>query len=166
MTDYLEGALPAAQRDRFEAHLWECDGSQRYLESMRRTVEVLRTLPEPPPDPDTYDALLHAFRTCVASELSLRTRCNARALWRAPTKLALAPARPLCLPNRVSGTRDPTRRTLVAVCQAAARWRMMVRVGALDGSGGREGRATCTAWRPTTTTGRVECAPGKLRCSP
>ena len=62
VTDYLEGVLPARERDRFEAHLSECDGCERYLESMRRTVEVLRTLPEPPPDPDTYDALLHAFR--------------------------------------------------------------------------------------------------------
>jgi anti-sigma factor RsiW len=62
VTDYLEGALPASERARFEAHLAECDGCVGYLEDMRRMVDSLHTLPEPPPDPETREALLRAFR--------------------------------------------------------------------------------------------------------
>ena len=35
VTDYLEGALPDAERARFEAHLAECDGCAGYLEDTR-----------------------------------------------------------------------------------------------------------------------------------
>ena len=62
VTDYLEGALPASERDRFEAHLAECDGCVGYLEDMRRIVDSLHTAPEPPPDPATCEALWRAFR--------------------------------------------------------------------------------------------------------
>ena len=63
VTDYLEGALPATERVRFEAHLAECDGCESYLEGMRQTIGTLRTLREPPSlDPETRDALLQAFR--------------------------------------------------------------------------------------------------------
>jgi anti-sigma factor RsiW len=62
VTDYLDGALPETERVRFEAHLAECDGCAGYLEDMRRLVGSLHQMPEPPPDPATHDALLHAFR--------------------------------------------------------------------------------------------------------
>lgn len=62
VSDYLEGALPASERARFEAHLAECDGCSGYLEDMRRMVESMSELPEPPADPATHDALLRAFR--------------------------------------------------------------------------------------------------------
>ena len=62
VTDYLEGALPEAERARFEAHLAECDGCEGYLEDMRRLVATLHAAPEPPPDAATRDALLSAFR--------------------------------------------------------------------------------------------------------
>jgi anti-sigma factor RsiW len=62
VTDYLEGALPAAERVRFEAHLAECDGCTGYLDDMRRMVGTLHQIPEPPPDPETHEALLRAFR--------------------------------------------------------------------------------------------------------
>jgi anti-sigma factor RsiW len=61
VTDYLEGALPALERDRFEAHLAECDGCAGYLEDMRRLVGSLNAASEPPPDEATRDALLQAF---------------------------------------------------------------------------------------------------------
>ena len=62
VTEYLEGTLPEGERIRFEAHLAECDGCSGYLEDMRRLVDTLHVVPEPPPDPATRDALLRAFR--------------------------------------------------------------------------------------------------------
>jgi anti-sigma factor RsiW len=62
VTDYLEGTLPDGERARFEAHLTDCDGCPGYLEDMRRLVDAMSELPEPPVDPATHDALLRAFR--------------------------------------------------------------------------------------------------------
>jgi anti-sigma factor RsiW len=62
VTDYLEEALPEAERIRFEAHMAECAGCAGYLEDMRRLVGSLHEVAEPPPDPETREALLRAFR--------------------------------------------------------------------------------------------------------
>ncbi len=62
VTDYLEGRLSDTDRARFEAHLAECDGCDGYLEDMRRMVNSLHILPEPPADQATQAALLAAFR--------------------------------------------------------------------------------------------------------
>ena len=62
VTDYLDGVLPEAERVRFEAHLAECDGCAGYLEDFRRLVGTLEATPEPPPEGETHDALLRAFR--------------------------------------------------------------------------------------------------------
>jgi anti-sigma factor RsiW len=62
VTDYLEGALPADERVRFESHLAECEACPGYLEDIRRLVGSLHAVPEPPPDPATREALLRAFR--------------------------------------------------------------------------------------------------------
>ena len=62
VTDYLEGALPEAERERFEAHLAECDGCSGYLEDMRRLIGSLHETPEPQPDSATRDALVRAYR--------------------------------------------------------------------------------------------------------
>ncbi len=62
VTDYLDGALPEAERARFEAHLAECDGCSGYLEDMRRLIGSLQAQPEPSPDPATREVLLRAFR--------------------------------------------------------------------------------------------------------
>ena len=62
VTDYLEGALADGERVRFEAHLAECDGCTGYLEDMRRLIGTMGETPQPPPDPETRDALLSAFR--------------------------------------------------------------------------------------------------------
>ena len=62
VTDYLEGALPDAERARFEAHLAECDGCDGYLEDMRRLVGSLHDAPEPQVDAATREVLLRAFR--------------------------------------------------------------------------------------------------------
>jgi anti-sigma factor RsiW len=62
VTDYLEGALPEHERARMDAHLAECHGCTGYLEDMRRLVGTLHSIPQPPPDPETREALLRAFR--------------------------------------------------------------------------------------------------------
>jgi anti-sigma factor RsiW len=43
VTDYFDGALSPAERDRFDAHLTVCPGCEYYLEQMRVTMRVVRT---------------------------------------------------------------------------------------------------------------------------
>ena len=62
VTDYLEGALPPADRARFEDHLAACEGCAIYLDQMRRTVAVVGALREDHLEPDARDALLAVFR--------------------------------------------------------------------------------------------------------
>ena len=62
VTDYLEDAVPAAERARFDAHLVDCEHCTEYLAQMRTTIAVLGRLPtESLPDP-ARDRLLAAFR--------------------------------------------------------------------------------------------------------
>ncbi len=46
ITDYLEGALSAADRHRFEEHLDRCSYCRVYLEQMRQTIRVTGKLSE------------------------------------------------------------------------------------------------------------------------
>ena len=67
LTEYLEGALPAAARARVAAHLDDCDPCDRFLEQLRLTIGLTATLREDDvehdvPD-DVMDSLLSAFRT-------------------------------------------------------------------------------------------------------
>ena len=62
VTAYLEGALPPETERRFVEHLAECDGCDRYLEQIRRTVEALGQLPVAGLAPQARDRLLTAFR--------------------------------------------------------------------------------------------------------
>lgn len=41
ITDYLEGALDATDRARFEAHLATCGGCTAYVEQMRATISTV-----------------------------------------------------------------------------------------------------------------------------
>jgi anti-sigma factor RsiW len=41
VTDYLEGALSKADRERFEAHLAHCPHCSEYLEQMRTTIAAV-----------------------------------------------------------------------------------------------------------------------------
>lgn len=43
VTAYLEDALDARDRERFEEHLVFCDGCSTYLEQMRTTIRVTRS---------------------------------------------------------------------------------------------------------------------------
>lgn len=62
VTEYLEGALPAARRASFEAHLTGCPGCREYLEQMRRTVRFLGRLTTESIPPEGQEELLRLFR--------------------------------------------------------------------------------------------------------
>ena len=62
VTDYLEGALPAGERARFDRHIAGCPHCTTYLEQMRITIRTLGRLPEESIPPDVREQLLEAFR--------------------------------------------------------------------------------------------------------
>ena len=62
VSDYLEGALPPDERQRFDAHLEECEGCRRYLDQMRTTIRVVGSVSEVDLDPAARDRLLQLFR--------------------------------------------------------------------------------------------------------
>ena len=62
VTDYLEGALPAEERARFEEHLAPCAGCTRYVEQMRTTLRIAGELTPASLTPEAEEALLAAFR--------------------------------------------------------------------------------------------------------
>ena len=61
VTDYLDDALPDAERMRFEAHLAGCEGCDRYVEQIRTTVALTRETRALDERPE-ISALLTAFR--------------------------------------------------------------------------------------------------------
>ena len=62
LTDYLEGALPAAQHARMEAHLGGCPKCAEYLAQMRLTLRLARRAGEETPLPHDRERLIHTFR--------------------------------------------------------------------------------------------------------
>lgn len=62
VTDYLEGAMSADERTRFERHLRACGDCTAYLEQVRRTVDTLGQVHPEEPDPATRQSLMDAFR--------------------------------------------------------------------------------------------------------
>lgn len=62
VTDYLEGALGAADRARFERHLSGCDGCTAYVEQFRATIRVVGAVTVDDLTPEAEAELLQAFR--------------------------------------------------------------------------------------------------------
>ncbi len=62
VTDYLEGALPAPERLRFDEHLAACGDCTAHLDQMRTTISVVGQLREADIPQAARDALLRAFR--------------------------------------------------------------------------------------------------------
>jgi anti-sigma factor RsiW len=62
MTDYLEGALSAADRTRFEEHIAGCDGCRAYLAQLATTRRVLRKLADEPIPPALQAELVKTFQ--------------------------------------------------------------------------------------------------------
>ena len=61
VTDYLQNALPARERARFDAHLADCEACRIYVAQMRTTVHVTRAAGRAQQPPGMH-ALLEAFR--------------------------------------------------------------------------------------------------------
>ncbi len=62
MTDYLDGALPAARAARFEAHLESCPDCRAHVAQYAATINALGALPGEPVADETLAPLLAAFR--------------------------------------------------------------------------------------------------------
>jgi anti-sigma factor RsiW len=62
VTDYLEGALPPAERARFEDHIGCCGWCTTYFVQMRETLTVVGHLDPEGLDPRVESELLAAFR--------------------------------------------------------------------------------------------------------
>ena len=67
VTDYLEGALPEADRDRLEEHIAGCDGCRDYIAQMRTTVTLTSGARPVGLTPEAEEALLAAFRDWKAT---------------------------------------------------------------------------------------------------
>lgn len=57
-TDYLEGDLAWRERVRVRLHLWMCRHCRRYLDQMRKVIELLERLPTEPIQSELLDKLL------------------------------------------------------------------------------------------------------------
>ena len=62
VTEYLDGAMSAADRERFDAHLATCEACTTYLEQMRTTIAVSGQLREDGLTEDAKRDLLETFR--------------------------------------------------------------------------------------------------------
>lgn len=62
VTDYLEGALPAADRRRFEAHLAGCPHCTEYLAQIRETIRLTGRVTAEDLTPEMRDDLTDVFR--------------------------------------------------------------------------------------------------------
>lgn len=67
VTDYFEHALAENDRARLERHLASCDGCDRYIQQMRRTIESLGALKQEHVSPEAQEKLTHVFREWRAS---------------------------------------------------------------------------------------------------
>ena len=62
VTEYLDGALPPEELERFEIHLVYCSPCTTHLEQVRETIRATGGLREEDLDPALADELLAAFR--------------------------------------------------------------------------------------------------------
>jgi anti-sigma factor RsiW len=62
MTDYLEGALPAAEAGRLRRHLDTCPGCNEYLDQLRTIAGSLGGLTEESLPAEMRDGLIASFR--------------------------------------------------------------------------------------------------------
>ena len=62
VTEYLEGGLGAAERERFEEHIGFCDWCLTYLDQMRHTIATAGELREEDVPPELQERLLTVFR--------------------------------------------------------------------------------------------------------
>jgi len=63
VTDYLDGALPDRELERFEEHLLYCGPCATHVEQMRETIRIAGGVHAHDLDPTVADDLLAAFRS-------------------------------------------------------------------------------------------------------
>jgi anti-sigma factor RsiW len=63
VTEYLDDALPPAERARFEAHLRECDPCIAYIDQVRTTVALLGRVRPGALEARSRDRMLERFRS-------------------------------------------------------------------------------------------------------
>jgi anti-sigma factor RsiW len=68
VTDYLEDALPAQDRRRFEAHLRRCAHCTEYLDQMRTIVRLTGKLTPEDLSPEVQDEFLSVFHRWKSNE--------------------------------------------------------------------------------------------------
>lgn len=62
VTDYLEAALSAADRHRFDLHIAKCDWCKLYIDQIRLTIKAAGKLSEESIPKDVQNELLSVFR--------------------------------------------------------------------------------------------------------
>jgi predicted anti-sigma-YlaC factor YlaD len=62
VTEYLEDAMSAPERARLEVHLAGCRPCRHYLDQMRKSIDVMGTIPEEAVTPEAREDLLSVFR--------------------------------------------------------------------------------------------------------
>jgi anti-sigma factor RsiW len=62
VTAYLDDALDAETRARFEQHIADCPGCATYLEQFRQTIDLLGTLDVQQLSDESLSAMRRAFR--------------------------------------------------------------------------------------------------------
>ena len=62
VTEYLEDAMPTAERARLELHLAGCRPCRHHLDQMRKTIDVVGAIPEESVTPEAREDLLAVFR--------------------------------------------------------------------------------------------------------
>jgi len=62
VSDYLEEVLLPERRAALEEHLAGCSGCTNYVEQVRLTIGMLRTLAQEPVFPETKEEVLQVFR--------------------------------------------------------------------------------------------------------
>ena len=63
VAEYLDDALPPAERTRFEQHLVSCRVCPRYVDQLRFTIQLVGRLTEDDLPVPARESLLTAFRT-------------------------------------------------------------------------------------------------------
>jgi anti-sigma factor RsiW len=63
VSDYLDGALPEAEREAVELHLNLCDGCSDYLAQLRMSIALTGELPPDAISPELEEQLCAAFRS-------------------------------------------------------------------------------------------------------
>jgi anti-sigma factor RsiW len=62
VTDYVEGAMSPAERERFELHLAVCQACRTFLEQMRETIRLTGMLKVGDLPEEARRAIIDAFR--------------------------------------------------------------------------------------------------------